>query len=161
MRRRRLQSGVELNLAAMLDMAFQLLAFFILTFKPTPVEGEVRLRLPPPQPVTKSGQGTGSDHAIFSLPPDVELLVITVTASSEGKIGSLALGERTVASLSELGTILSSLVSDRVAGFDQVEVRAGSDLRYEELMQVIDVCARQRLGKLSLVEIPKEGGASP
>ena len=27
---------VELNLAAMLDMAFQLLTFFILTFKPAP-----------------------------------------------------------------------------------------------------------------------------
>ena len=30
-RRRRIKKGVELNLAAMLDMAFQLLTFFILT----------------------------------------------------------------------------------------------------------------------------------
>ena len=28
---------VELNMTAMLDMAFQLLAFFILTFHPSPV----------------------------------------------------------------------------------------------------------------------------
>ena len=38
MRRRRKQGDVELNLAAMLDMAFQLLTFFILTFKPPPAE---------------------------------------------------------------------------------------------------------------------------
>src|SRR5205823_3690703 len=40
---------VSLNLAAMLDMAFQLLAFFILTFKPNPVEGQISLNLPPPR----------------------------------------------------------------------------------------------------------------
>ena len=51
MRRRRRhysQEEVELNLAAMLDMAFQLLTFFILTFKPNPVEGQINLNLPPP-----------------------------------------------------------------------------------------------------------------
>ncbi len=44
--------AVELNLAAMLDMAFQLLAFFILTFKPAPVEGDIALRMP--QTATKA-----------------------------------------------------------------------------------------------------------
>ena len=48
MARRKKQEGVELNLAAMLDMAFQLLTFFILTFRPAPVEGQVDLLLPPP-----------------------------------------------------------------------------------------------------------------
>jgi biopolymer transport protein ExbD len=37
-KKKRNQGEVELNLAAMLDMAFQLLTFFILTFKPAPVE---------------------------------------------------------------------------------------------------------------------------
>ncbi len=37
---------VELNMAAMLDMAFQLLAFFILTFRPSPVESQISLRMP-------------------------------------------------------------------------------------------------------------------
>ena len=47
-RRRRDQGTVEMNLAAMLDMAFQLLTFFILTFRPAPVEGQLSLNLPPP-----------------------------------------------------------------------------------------------------------------
>ncbi len=54
MGRRRLKrhnpSEVELNLAAMLDMAFQLLAFFVLTFRPPPAESQISLRLPPPSP---------------------------------------------------------------------------------------------------------------
>ena len=57
MRRRRHRGrskhDVELNLAAMLDMAFQLLAFFILTFRPSPVEGELALNLPPPRAVAR------------------------------------------------------------------------------------------------------------
>ncbi len=40
-------------MASMLDMAFQLLTFFILTFRPAPIEGQISLRLPPPIPVTK------------------------------------------------------------------------------------------------------------
>ena len=56
-RRRRRESGsVEMNLAAMLDMAFQLLSFFILTFRPAPIEGQLSLNLPPPVPVTKVDQ---------------------------------------------------------------------------------------------------------
>ena len=43
----RSQGDVELNMAAMLDMAFQLLAFFILTFRPSAVESQVSLRMPP------------------------------------------------------------------------------------------------------------------
>ena len=39
---------VQINLAAMLDMAFQLLAFFILTFRPAPIEGHFQLHMPPP-----------------------------------------------------------------------------------------------------------------
>ena len=39
----RSQGDVELNMAAMLDMAFQLLAFFILTFRPSAVESQVSL----------------------------------------------------------------------------------------------------------------------
>ena len=62
-RKKRKQNDVELNLAAMLDMAFQLLTFFILTFKPAPIEGQVLLRMPPPQPITNvnAGQRAGSD----------------------------------------------------------------------------------------------------
>ena len=61
-KRRRTLNDVELNLAAMLDMAFQLLTFFILTFKPAPIEGQVLLRMPPPQPITNiAGEKAGAD----------------------------------------------------------------------------------------------------
>ncbi len=58
-KKHRSSEEVQLNLAAMLDMAFQLLAFFILTFRPSPVEGQLLLNLPPPTPVTKVSSAGG------------------------------------------------------------------------------------------------------
>ena len=51
MSKRRSDEDVTLNVTAMLDMAFQLLAFFILTFRPPPGEDQIYLKLPPAQPV--------------------------------------------------------------------------------------------------------------
>ena len=51
MARQHSAEDVELNVTAMLDMAFQLLAFFVLTFRPGPFEPAVQLHLPPAQPV--------------------------------------------------------------------------------------------------------------
>ena len=46
---------MTLNVTAMLDMAFQLLAFFVLTFKPPPAEAQIFLKLPPYQAVLGPG----------------------------------------------------------------------------------------------------------
>src|SRR3954463_2381490 len=95
-RRKRAQEDVELNLAAMLDMAFQLLTFFILTFKPAPVEGQLSLKLPPPEAIAKvkSGQAAGSDAQNTNPVTGVESMVVSVFAAPNGQIGSLAIGEK-------------------------------------------------------------------
>ena len=45
--------GVEVPITPMLDMAFQLLTFFILTYHPMPVEGQFVMNLLPAQPATQ------------------------------------------------------------------------------------------------------------
>ena len=47
-RRRTRDAPIEivLPITPMLDMSFQLLAFFIMTFKPAPTEGQIALTLP-------------------------------------------------------------------------------------------------------------------
>src|SRR4029079_2665392 len=90
--RRGSQEGVELNLAAMLDMAFQLLAFFILTFQPAPVEGEISLRMPRPTAVSAVPgapplRDAQASHA--QLLRSVNTLTISVRSDAEGTIGSL------------------------------------------------------------------------
>jgi biopolymer transport protein ExbD len=165
-RRRRTQSDVELNLAAMLDMAFQLLTFFILTFKPAPIEGEVALRLPPPKPVTvvRDAPVAGSDVSNINPVAGVNTLTLSVFPSRSGAIESLAIGEAPIGNIGQLEGRLKAVLGDPGNPFDQVVIQVGSDLRYEELMRVIDVCTKQtlptgeKLTKLSFVELP--GGSA-
>jgi biopolymer transport protein ExbD len=166
MRRRREAQGVELNVAAMLDMAFQLLAFFILTFRPSPIEGQLSLRLPPAQPVTNVQSMTPAGSSAKNLDPAAGLntLVISVFPNERGFIGSMGVGEVKVVDLVGLDTRLKAVFADKDVSFDQVIVQVGATLRYEELMKVMEVCSRQtlrngrKLSRLSFVELPSAGG---
>ena len=159
-KKRREQGEVELNVAAMLDMAFQLLTFFILTFKPAPVEGQISLKLPPPQPITAGKMRAGSDTTNTDPAAGVSTLVISVFSDPSGDIASMAVGDGGVSTLANLELRLQAVFADPGNPFEQVVVQVGSNLRYEALMQVIDVCTRQKLpngeklSKLSFVEAP-------
>jgi biopolymer transport protein ExbD len=158
--------AVELNLAAMLDMAFQLLTFFILTFKPAPVEGQLSLRLPPPEPVAvaRSSEQAGNDEDSTNPVAGIESLIISVFASPNGQLDSMAVGETAVGNLKALGARLETILGEEGTPFEQVVIQVSPNLRYQDLMEVVNVCAEQRLAngqpltKLSFVELP---GAAP
>lgn len=149
-------------MAAMLDMAFQLLTFFILTFRPAPVEGQVMLRLPPPQPVAgpNTGQKAGADANNTNPVQGLNTLLITAIGKADGSLGEMGIGDNPIGSLPGLERRLGEILSDPGSGFDQVIIQVGSNLNYEGLMKVVDVCSRQtlpsgeKLTKLSFVELP-------
>lgn len=150
-----------MNLTAMLDMAFQLLSFFVLTFKPAPIEGEVLLRMPPPQAVmaTKvaSKSAGSSNKDILS---GLTSLVISVLPNKSGGLGTMAIGEQPIGTLAGLDNQLRAELTNQSSPFEQVLIQVGSGVRYDALMSVIDVCTRQKLAngqpltKLSFVELP-------
>jgi biopolymer transport protein ExbD len=153
------QGDVELNLAAMMDMAFQLLTFFILTFRPSPVEGQISLRLPPAEPVSNvQGQRAGSDVENKNPLQGLNTLTISVLGTPDGRIQSMAVDGNSVGNLEVLKSRLRAAFGPESA-FEQVIIQVGSDLRYEELMRVVDVCTEQKLptgeklSKLSFVEL--------
>jgi len=175
MRRRRSKpSDAKLNMAAMLDMAFQLLSFFVLTFKPDPAEGQIMLRLPPPEAVAgaKSNTPAGEDKNNTDPIQGIESLIISAFANPDGSIQSLAVGEGGVGENSPdkakaLEARLRVILDDPDVPFKQVILQVGSRLRYDELMKLIDVCTRQKLPngepltKLSFVELPEGGAGAP
>ena len=171
-RRHRKQPEVELNLAAMLDMAFQLLTFFILTFHPAPVEGQLSLNLPPPIPITnvQPDQAVEQDGGAFA---STNSLVITVRSDLRGDVasvgvgpGSAFVGPANAFNLHELDRQLRNLFGIQQSPYDQVLIRVAPALRYEELMKIIDVCTRQKLPdgtklqKISFSELPEAGAAN-
>ena len=169
-KKKRGSEDVELNVTAMLDMAFQLLTFFILTFRPPPVEGQVNLRMPPPQLVVvqKDAVKAGADESDKRMVQGLNTLVITVLGNPlngprPGWVFQVAVGDSVVANedhLTGLSDKLKAALTDSGAGFDQIIIQVGSTVHYEGLMKVIDVCTQQKLpngqklSKLSFVELP-------
>lgn len=155
MRRRRFHHrspvGVELNLAAMLDMAFQLLAFFVLTFQPAPIEAHFQLHLPPPVPLTNvspeaSPQDPGNSGGS---PVWKERLAVTVTADDEGDVAGIEVGMHPVVEgrldqkgLQSLRNHLKSLFEIEPSPFERIELHIDSRLHCEALLTVMDACTR-------------------
>ena len=163
--RRPSSEDVEISVTAMLDMAFQLLTFFILTFRPPPVEGQISLRMPPPQAVigagvAKAGQDDTKD------PKDVKpVKTLTITVASQGggvdlvEVGVPSVGMKQI-SYPELNEQLRQYFGNPDVAFEQVVIQATSNLRWGELMKVVEICTKQqyadgkKLGKLSFVAMP-------
>ena len=150
-RRKRDQGSVEMNLAAMLDMAFQLLTFFILTFRPAPIEGQLSLNLPPPVPTTNveasATGGTGIDNVLT-----METLHLNVVANDRGDVSELRVelnpvvqGRLDEANIQRLDQNLHAKFAVKQSPFDRIQIAVDGRLRYGELMKIIDVCHRQKL----------------
>jgi biopolymer transport protein ExbD len=159
-KKKRLSGAVELNLAAMLDMAFQLLTFFILTFKPAPIEGEIALRMPQASPPVKTpnAQQLGQKDSTEAVASQ-DTVAISVLPDGSGRIKTVMF-EADPIPFEALENRLRTSLSDPNSTLKQVVIQAGSGLHYDELMKVIDKCTRQKLAngeplkKLSFVELP-------
>lgn len=146
---------VELNLAAMLDMAFQLLTFFILTFRPSPTEGQLAVNIPHaslPQPAV--GQPEAAKPQDPASPTvDVnpfETLTIHVDAGASGATQRVRIGTRVVADHrwdEAAQSRLSRELRDALAlgAFDRVQIVADGRLSYADLMRTVEICTRQKL----------------
>ena len=165
MPRKKTEESCELNVTSMLDMAFQLLAFFILTFRPPPVEGQISLRMPPPQAVLGAGTvAAGQDET--KDPKDVKpVKTLTITVASQGGgIDIIEVGVPTVGMAQVPFSGLNEKLGEYFRGsgdaFEQVIIQASPGLRWGELMRVVEICTNQRfsdgkpLGKLSFVALP-------
>ncbi len=117
----------------MLDMAFQLLTFFILTFKPSPVEGQITLRMPPPQSITPvaGGQGSRQGRKEHRSAQRAQNPVITVLPNGPGGLGQMMVGEDLVGSVNRLNDRLKEIFGNAGTPFDQViiQVRLRSAVR--------------------------------
>ncbi len=168
-RKNRSQGEVELNMAAMLVMAFQLLAFFILTFSPSPVEAPIALRMPPAAPLqfkaSSPAIAPSAAPTITEEPEKGEKLIVEIKPAANGEIDRIVIGSRAVSGaagkpeevMGQFGLLLKEVLGG--AQFESVHLHAGPQLRYDRLLEVVDVCTRQKLAdgtqltKVSFTEV--------
>ena len=158
--KRRSDEEVTLNVTAMLDMAFQLLAFFVLTFRPPPVEAQIFLKLPPAQPVAgfTGSQTAGSEETKNS--KDVKpakSLTVTLLDRGTGSITDVQVGIPSVAMkpvpYNDLANELKVYfrAKDEIAAggqtavqgdFEQVVINSSPTLHWGEVMKVMELCTK-------------------
>src|SRR5262249_26212375 len=155
---RRSAESVELNLAAMLDMAFQILVFFILTFSPMPIESQIAAMLPASGPVTQSMLPDGSGSAGLAQQPAAEVRPVTVTvlASAAGDIRNLAVNQTIVPNLLALRDQMQRTTDG--AAPCSLTLQVDAKLHYQQLVHVVDACVQGGLSesaidKMTFVEL--------
>jgi biopolymer transport protein ExbD len=138
----------------MLDMAFQLLAFFVLTFQAPSAETHLDLDLPA-TPLALPGAPRGNAEPPPARRVDTDLendLFVRVEADDLGDLRSIRLGEAVVPDLTTLGDRLRRYVEIMEGRPLRVRLVADDHLRYEEAARVLAACSAAGVANVRLAE---------
>ncbi|MCC9604938.1 biopolymer transporter ExbD [Blastopirellula sp. JC732] len=124
---------IDLQMTPMIDIVFQLLVFFVMTFKVAAMEGDFDIKMP------KAAQGAPSDQ----LP-----LKLTLRATPTGKLDEVRLGDRSFSGLSYQekfkklqDQIIEQIGTDTGPGSAaeeaEIEIDADYNLQYEYVIEAM------------------------
>jgi biopolymer transport protein ExbD len=163
--RRKTEAGPEptLPVTPMLDMAFQLLAFFVMTYHPSDLEGQMELSLPS-ESVAKAKsadevkQDAATDKDPLELPADLTVIVRTQRDNvNNGLISGMTLqaeaGASPVDTLDKLRDELKSRHGS-VTNKENIKIQSDAKLKWGEVVKVMDVCKEAGFTNISFVQPP-------
>lgn len=153
-------SSVSVFVTPMLDMAFQVLAFFVFVYNPTSIEGQFPITLAQGEqggeaPRMKPDERVATDE-VTELKPT---LFVEVRAKEKGRLGSVRVRTpagvtslaapaeaaddtgRTQGLLDALSAKLLDLKTSNPAE-DRITIEGTPSLHWDEMIRVIDVCRR-------------------
>ena len=170
-RRKRSGGGneeVETNLTSALDLIFNILAFFVVTFNPPKPEQNFDVTLPPPKEQQDESEGE------MEL-PDMEAVLfediqITLTAGPTGALtgvniaGKQLPGTNMAALTRELRLLAGSIGGATGEKLEAATIAAPPTLKYRYVINVIDACYSADIKKINFSEGSADaggGGAVP
>ena len=165
--RRRARTGqappeVDFPVTPMLDMAFQLLAFFVLTFRTPTTESRLDLYLPA-APVALPGSPKGQARATPPKRADLDLendLKIRAEADDLGDLKALKLGDAPIFGLENLAEKLRRYATVLEGKPLRVRIVADDRLRYEVAAGIIGTCNAAGVASIRLAD-PGTSGPEP
>src|SRR5262249_5863718 len=141
--------GVVLPITPMLDMAFQLLPFFIFTYHPSDLEGQMELNLPDKKELASdvipdNPQPSGDQE------PNVEADVTVVLRTQhdgrlDGDISQIIVREGPVDTPVSTPEELLKLLSQRreaLANKEGVKIQGDGRLKWAKVVGIMDVCRK-------------------
>lgn len=157
---------VVLPITPMLDMAFQLLTFFIFTYHPSALEGHMDLTLPAAgEAKAKSADmvdpSTSSADQELELPSEITVVLKTQQdASSDGSISQISVqqraGDTVIPSPEALEKFLQKAQKE-LSNQDDIKILADSRIKYAYVIQVMDICTRAGFRNVGFAPPPDLG----
>jgi biopolymer transport protein ExbD len=153
----------DLPITPMLDMSFQLLAFFVFTFDPAPIEGQIAMSLP-------KAEGGDSSVAPTLMEDKPEAFIVRIEAADNGTISKMSLTKKDDVDTRavELGADIKSFQKELKARYDAipgVEAKAKAkvtleiqeNLLQEYVVQLLDTGIRSGFANIAPVPLdPKK-----
>lgn len=168
---------VIINVVPMLDMTFQLLFFFIITFQaPTGLEAQIPLVLPPPEGQQEAAKDK-KDNTDKDIVPTIDSDVIVEVKSLNnpqypGEMGEIevsglakeiirptpgkSLDEGRTEVLARLGETMKQMAQDLKKDKLSLRLKADPGVKWERVIQVADTC---RQAKFLGIRFEKPGGS--
>ena len=112
---------VKLNMTAMIDIVFQLLVFFIMTFKVVALEGDFNVKMP-----------LASQNADESMEVFPTVIYVTLTAGTNGNINNIVVDDE--ATYSDRATMykqLTSYVEGKIAAEGDPEKAKETEVEFD------------------------------
>jgi biopolymer transport protein ExbD len=142
---------VELPITPMLDVAFQVLLFFILTYHPAQfVEGQMELALPDAAKAQAAtpleAKPDPSMPGEAELPSEITVVVRTKhDGSHDGGISQISVQERQGSQDFPDQETLRKYLEEARSGLtnqNDIKIRAESELKYGSVIEIMDACTR-------------------
>jgi biopolymer transport protein ExbD len=152
---------LEVNLGAMvtpmLDMSFQLLSFFVITFRPMPTEGQMAINMP-------KLDAAESQQEISPPEDKKDEYTVTVHSTAGGDVALLGLKGPTLNSenITKTQDLLNQLNAiPKPAGRGKegisITIQAANDLHYSKLIEIMDLCKKAGYESVNLMPLAKGG----
>jgi biopolymer transport protein ExbD len=142
----------------MLDLAFQVLLFFILTYHPSDMEGQVEMSLPDlaqakaakPENIKPNAAATGE----LELPAEVTVMLYVRRAGArDGSLGRIVVqekqGNKEITDTKALEKYLEK-IRPNLANTHDIKLAGDSDLKNGTTMEIMDVCTRAGFTNIAL-----------
>lgn len=126
-----LPDAIPIDMTPMIDIVFQLLTFFVMTFKVSESEGDFNVKMPLAAP--RAG-----------LPDDKQLppMKLRLRASPTGNLAEIALNDRTFSAWRDLHNHVAGIIGDdrgpgSIQSTAEIEIDADYNLRYEHVISAV------------------------
>ena len=147
------EDKIELQMTPMIDIVFQLLVFFIMTFKIVTQEGDFNVKMP-----LAAASGTSFD-------PSVPPMKLRLTANTEGQLTGIQLNDRRFEQFDQLHRHIIGIVGgDQPDAFREsweIEIDADYQLRYEYVIEAITAVTGYRTPDNGVVKLIEKIRFSP